>query len=209
MQHTLYFFRHGESVTNAGHATPDAASIALTPKGEAQARALGRFFPPVPHAVHASPFARARRTAELALEGLPGTTIKLSPIHEFVYLSPITFANTTTKERQPWVDAYWRKADPLHRDGPEAETYAELVERVDATLAWMRALLRESPVTAVFGHGMFMNALLTRAKNEGRKVTGEDMRACRERSMRSPIANGTGFRCELDPGGSLRFFDAR
>jgi broad specificity phosphatase PhoE len=207
MKHKLYFFRHGESVTNAGHATPDASSIALTPRGEAQARAIGRFFPPAPHAVHASPFTRARRTAELALEGLPGTQITLSPIHEFVYLSPVTFANTTTKDRHPWVEAYWRRADPLHRDGPEAETYAELMERVDATLGWMRRLLRESPLTAVFGHGIFMNALLTRAKNEGKKATGDDMRACRERSMVSPIANGSGFRCELDAKGGLCFFD--
>ena len=60
--------RHGETPWNAEGRYQGRRDIALSPVGEAQAIALGERLAPVPisRAV-ASPLARARRTAELAL----------------------------------------------------------------------------------------------------------------------------------------------
>ncbi|WP_094780672.1 phosphoglycerate mutase family protein [Paraburkholderia ribeironis] len=52
-------FRHGESAANAGHATGDPASIALTEMGEKQARAISRRLTESPAVVICSPFLRA------------------------------------------------------------------------------------------------------------------------------------------------------
>lgn len=72
--------RHGETEWNAAGRYQGQADIPLSPVGEAQARALGARLAEVPidRAV-ASPLARARRTAELALGEARATTLRLDP----------------------------------------------------------------------------------------------------------------------------------
>jgi broad specificity phosphatase PhoE len=84
---TLWLVRHGESVANVARNAALAAGapeidlalsdleVPLSPLGERQATALGRWFGERPAAerptvVVASPYARARRTAELVVAGL-------------------------------------------------------------------------------------------------------------------------------------------
>jgi broad specificity phosphatase PhoE len=206
MRNTLYFFRHGESEANAGQATTDVASIDLTALGVQQAKDLARFFPEPPQRAIASPFLRARKTAKLALAAYPDLAIDIWPIQEFTYLSPEHCAGTTTSERLAWVADYWRKADPWLRESPEVESFADLIQRVDAALHGIRSLLQSTEWTAMFGHAIFMKALRCRAENEQEAISGATMRAYREYALANPIANCSGFRCELDKG-AVRFFD--
>ena len=204
--HRLYFFRHGESVANDGKPTTDVASIELTPKGVEQARALARFFPEAPQKVIVSSFLRTRKTAELALSAFPGLSLEVWPIQEFTYLSPQRCAGTTNLERLPWVTEYWSRADPYYRDSSTAESFQDLIARVDTTLLRIPFLLANYRFAAIFGHGIFMNALRWRANNEQEAITSSSMRSCRDYTVNAPIENGMGFRCEL-AAGRMHFFD--
>lgn len=207
MQHCAYFFRHGESSANAGEATTDVASIGLTPKGVEQAKALGRFFVEAPQKLVVSPFLRARETAAHALAAFPGLTQEVWPIQEFTYLSPQKCAGTTARDRQPWVDEYWNRAEPLYRADAGVESFNDFIGRVDTTLLRMAELIKENRLAVLFGHGIFMNALRWRVGQGQGAVTGEAMRFFREYALSAPLGNGEGFRCVLTAA-RLRFFAA-
>lgn len=206
MKNIAYFFRHGESTANAGQSTADVSSIDLTPKGVEQAKALARFFPEAPQKTVVSPFLRTRKTAEYALSAFPGIAIETWPIQEFTYLSPQKCAGTTDEQRLPWRTDYWNKADPDYRDDPLAETFRDLIVRVDAVLTRMAYLLEHHRLIAVFGHGIFMGALRWRADNGCGAITSAAMRLYREYARAAPIENATGYRCEL-AARRLRFAD--
>ncbi|GGL65860.1 histidine phosphatase family protein [Wenxinia marina] len=70
----LYVVRHGETEWNRIGRWQGPLDSALTPRGEAQARAMGRLLAemgvtPATHRFDVSPQGRARRTAELILNG--------------------------------------------------------------------------------------------------------------------------------------------
>ncbi|MDP2304526.1 MAG: histidine phosphatase family protein [Pseudomonadota bacterium] len=70
------FVRHGESVANAGGWLSGWEDVALTPRGEEQARAVGRALAGLPIGrCLVSDLGRAQTTARLALEG------RVVPIH--------------------------------------------------------------------------------------------------------------------------------
>lgn len=60
----LVVVRHAQSMANAGFATADPESIALTAAGEEQARALAMTWSAAPDRIFTSRFLRARQTSQ-------------------------------------------------------------------------------------------------------------------------------------------------
>jgi 2,3-bisphosphoglycerate-dependent phosphoglycerate mutase len=82
------------------------------------------------------------------------------PVQEFTYLAPARCVGTTAAERRPMILDYWRRADPHHCDGEGAETFAELMGRVEATLEQLKRA--EAGHVVVITHGQFMRAVIWR-----------------------------------------------
>ncbi len=156
MARDAWLIRHGESTANAGAASKDAASAALTETGWRQARAVAARIEFVPDLIVVSPYLRARQTAAPTAERFPGTPIETWPVQEFTYLSPVRCANTTMEQRRPLVDAYWKLADPDGIDGPGAESFAQMLERVRVAARRIEAL--GTGAVVIFTHGHFMQA---------------------------------------------------
>ena len=157
----VWLVRHGESVSNAGGRCATVQSIPLTEVGHAQARRVAQWVPSPPALIACSPYLRASQTAEPTIErfGRRARTEQW-PVHEFTHLSPERCRDTSTAERFPWVERYWAECDPVSVDGDGAESFLELIDRVDATIQRLSALTR-FPV-AVFTHAMFIRAMLWR-----------------------------------------------
>jgi broad specificity phosphatase PhoE len=145
--------RHGESQANAclDFKTLDVASIELTALGWKQAAALANTLP-VPDRVILSPYIRARQTAEPTLAKYAVPTIEMA-VQEFTYLAP--YPNSTTSDRAPRIESYWSKYDPHYREGDVAESFSDLIYRVEALLSRSYA-----GHTVVFTHGQFMKAVI-------------------------------------------------
>ncbi len=151
--------RHGESASNAGLPTYDHEKIPLTEKGELQAQEVASQIPFVPHLIIVSPFSRARGTASPTLLRFNGTAFEVWPeVREFTYLSPASCVGTTSADRKKRVEAYWNAADPDYIDGEGAESFRQLLERVDSTLQRLSELTAKNIV--VFSHAQFIRALL-------------------------------------------------
>lgn len=189
----VHLVRHGESAANAGQATTDPAEIPLTAAGQDQAEAFARSLAEPPTAIVCSPFRRAKETAAPVASrfGLP---VEVWPIQEFTYLSPARCAGTTVAERRAWVEAYWQAAAPDLVDGPGAESFAQMIDRVRATLGRLRVYPAGSLVLMV-GHGQFMQAMRWWAGEPHRRLplTGEHVQRFRQIDQTNPLGNCQGY----------------
>jgi len=154
----LIFVRHGESTGNAGLPSFDLARIALTELGHIQARAVAEGWQVPPDLIATSPFLRTQQTAAPTQARFPQAPSTVLPMQEFTYLEPSRWSGSTREQRLPFIQAYWRLADPMHCDGPGAESYAALLDRIQATLRQLAAL-PDGALVYAFGHGQFMQAL--------------------------------------------------
>ncbi|MCW2952816.1 MAG: Phosphoglycerate mutase [Conexibacter sp.] len=148
----LWIARHGETEWTISRKHTGRTDIPLTPRGEAQAAALGAQLRGTRFAlVLVSPFTRALRTAELA-----GLGDVAQPERDLAEVDYGEYEGRTTAEitraRPGW---------DLWRDGcPGGETVADAAVRADRVLARVRDV--EGPVLLV-GHGHMSRVIVTRA----------------------------------------------
>ena len=147
----LVIARHGESELNVGDQLngDPTVLVALTSRGEEQARALGAAVGPVERAAHTS-FERTRRTAELAWPE--------APLLEIPELDEIRFGRW---EGTTWTDGY---EEWVGSSGPEDECPGGGESRVAAARRYVRGfrLLLERPEKriALVAHGAQVRYLL-------------------------------------------------
>ncbi len=155
--------RHGQSTSNAGEAAEKFDTIPLTELGEKQSEALSKSFNKhtPPGLIIVSPYTRAKQTAAPTIKRFPHVPVEVWPIHEFVQLDPIRWANTNGKQRGPTVKEYWSRSDPNERDSVRSETFNGLVERIDFAIHKFSALANNR-YTVAFCHGLFMQVLFLR-----------------------------------------------
>ena len=154
---TIRFIRHAESAANAGLPTSDPGGIPLTESGkQAAALAAAKYDGPEPDLIVVSPYLRAKQTAEPFIARFPRAAVETWAIQEFTYISPARCVGTTAVDRRPLVEAYWNKASPTHVDGDGAESFADFIARVLASLEKLHG--REEENILVVCHGLFMSA---------------------------------------------------
>ena len=153
----VWFIRHAESESNAGFAMQDTRTVPLTQKGIEQAQRFAQVFTTAPSLVVTSPYRRSQQTAKPTIERFPTVPQEIWPVEEFFYLAQFRGRLSTRQERKVVAEAYWQRCDPFDRASEGAETFAELVQRVQATLERLRQ--QEQGFVAVFGHGHFMRVM--------------------------------------------------
>lgn len=153
MKTTWIFLRHGQSVANAAGWLSGWDDVALTEKGEAQARAAGDALRqhPIGRCL-SSDLSRAWRTACLALEG------RAVPVHRVPELRE---RHMGCLQGQDWAAC---KADGRHdrwlrpwEDGPPGgESHRHAVRRALAALRWWD----DGTPTLVVAHGSLLRGLV-------------------------------------------------
>lgn len=152
----IWLVRHAQSTANAGAPAANYPAIPLSDLGWLQARSFVKRVPQVPERIGFSAFLRARQTAEPLLDRYPHVATVTLPVEEFSYLHFPGDRELTWQERQPRVEAYWERRDPLYRDGGVGESYAALVERVRLFLEQARDW---RGFQVLFSHEQFMRAV--------------------------------------------------
>lgn len=181
----IWLIRHGESIANAGEPTQDHAAIPLSEKGLQQAQELALAIPSAPDLIVTSPFLRAQQTAMPTIGRFPQAHTGIwDCIHEFVYLAPTTCVGTTFAQRRPRVIAYWRKLDPDYIDGEGAESYRQLMERIQTTISLLQR--RPEQFILLFTHAQFIRNFLLAYEHP--QWTAEQCMASFRRS--DPVRNG-------------------
>jgi len=107
------FVRHGESTGNAGSPCHDLAKLELTKKGREQARQIADEWADAPALIVISPYLRTHQTAQPTRDRFPAVPVQQWPIEEFTYLEPSRWNGTARSERLPYIEDYWKNADPM------------------------------------------------------------------------------------------------
>jgi broad specificity phosphatase PhoE len=152
------FIRHGQSTGNAGIPCDDLASIPLTELGWQQSREVAASWIEAPDLIVTSPYLRTQQTAAATIARFPNIPVEVWPIQEFTYLQPSRWNGTRSADRMPFLERYWKEADPEFCDGEGAESFNTLLERVEAALDRLAAMPEEALVY-VFSHGQFIQAV--------------------------------------------------
>jgi broad specificity phosphatase PhoE len=154
----VWLIRHAESIANAGLTTSRPDTIPLTGKGIEQALRLADSFTQPPALIVTSPYTRAQQSAEPTIQRFPTTRQEQWQVQEFTYLAPARYQETTVTDRKPFVEAYWSRCDPHYMDGEGAESFADFIQRVQQAID--RLWSCRSEFVAVFGHGLFLRAMI-------------------------------------------------
>lgn len=154
----VWFIRHGESAANAGFASSDPALIPLTEKGWQQAVKVSEIIPTDPDLIVYSSYLRAEQTAQPTIKRFPHVECQQWNIQEFTYLSRALCENTTSMQRRPMVQEYWKRNDPFYVHGDGAESFAQFHRRVQDTYGRLAEMDRN--LILIFGHGQFMRLML-------------------------------------------------
>jgi broad specificity phosphatase PhoE len=235
---SIWFIRHGESESNAGLASTSPKSIRITEKGIQQAECIANYIDEKPSLFIHSPYLRSMQTGQPLFDKFPDVPIEVWPIQEFTYLPEEDYNQTTTMQRYPKAQAYFRKGDPDYIAGEGAESFNQFRGRIKTTFDKLRTL--DSEFTVIFGHGWFMRASLwERLRKDGlsKVKRKEEFNHLKEKLMISPfpfslyslfglkspknimnnflffstitkIPNGTIFKFTVDSSGEVNFIDA-
>jgi broad specificity phosphatase PhoE len=133
--------------------TEHPATIKLTEKGARQAQLTALNYEHAPDLIVTSPYIRTQATAAPLIKRFPNTPHVEWPVQEFTYLDPSYWNGTTGQERQPAARAYWERNDPFYHDGDSAESFMDLIERVERTRQLI--LAQKAGSIAIFSHGQF------------------------------------------------------
>ncbi|MBF2065915.1 MAG: histidine phosphatase family protein [Calothrix sp. C42_A2020_038] len=184
----VWLIRHGESEANSGLPTDEQVNIKLTQKGHQQARQIASFFSQQPSLIVTSPFLRTKQTAQPTIERFPSTSHTEWQVQEFNYLATARRKNTTLAQRIPMAQEYWQRCDPFYVDGEGAESFADMVSRVNNLKQQIQNLDEEFVV--IFTHGMFMRAFLWSLLFNSLKASVESMQQVRALLDLFTIPNG-------------------
>lgn len=182
----LWLIRHGESTANAGLTTGNTADIHLTGKGWKQAKKISLLFEQEPSLIIVSPYLRTQQTAAPTIARFSNVPRQVWHIQEFNYLAPSTCKSATTTELKKRVIAYWDACNPDYIDGEGAESFSQMLWRVQVMFNCLSQL--KSGFVAIFTHGLFMQAaylLSTEHFNDSANL----MRRFLELTRCHPIAN--------------------
>jgi broad specificity phosphatase PhoE len=147
--------RHAESTAQvAGAVTTSHGLIPLTEFGRRQATAFANSVATAPALIVSSPFVRALETAEPLRARYPAVPFETWPVQEFTFLDPAKCAMTSLDQRRAQRRAYRNRNDPVDRDGNDAESFNDFVQRAVDFLERARTL--PSGTTYVFTHSFFM-----------------------------------------------------
>ncbi|KAA3656480.1 MAG: histidine phosphatase family protein [Chloroflexi bacterium] len=193
---TVWFIRHGESISNANLPTKHPELSELTEKGHEQAKQIVKAFNQKPDLIVVSPYVRARQTAVPTITHFAPITVEEWPVFEFTYLHPERYNGTRGSDRGPIARAYWQRNDPFEKEMGGGESFAELMER---NLELIKRLHKHSAnFIAVFSHGLFLRALTWMLLSDQRKPNEDAMRRYSNfvQSMRMP--NGSILKATFD-----------
>lgn len=154
----VWLIRHAESMANIGAATSTPKDIPLSEKGFYQAKELAESINLKPDLIFVSPYLRSQQTAVPLTSNFPQTTTEILTIQEFTYLSISRCRNTTSQQRKPLVEEFWKRSDPHFCDGEQAESLAEFFYRIEKFLRQMSE--KKFELAFAFTHEQFIKALI-------------------------------------------------
>lgn len=180
MKKEFWFIRHGQSMTNAGLSWPNPFTNPLTELGHQQAKTVSGLLVHKPTLIVTSPYIRTLETARPTLDRWSDVAHEVWPVQEFTHWSFEKYGSAGMDVIRERNRSYWDDFDPDFKEGDDAESFHELLIRVDQSIEQIKGVSDEKVI--MFSHGYFLATLFCRLENmELDKLSIDDVRAYRKR----------------------------
>lgn len=187
MNKRIYIIRHGESESNAGLPSNGPDNIPLTKLGRLQALEIAEKFTERPSLIVFSSFLRTIESATPLINKFPDAPMLSMELHEYRFLSPLNFENTTMSDRKGAVREFWQKCDPDFIHGQEAESFNEFGSRVTKDL--LHLINSNHPTIVVFTHSQVVRIMWQYLITGKTNFDKESMLYFRDKMCNLQIAN--------------------
>jgi probable phosphoglycerate mutase len=195
---SVWFIRHGESMSNAGEVAVDRGSTKLTDKGQEQARCAALKITRQPNLIVVTPYIRTHQTAQPLRERYPNVPCETWDLFEFSALSDENYVSRTWMQRRPMMRDLWERNDPEYVDGTGAESFAGMLGRINTALERLRTY--KDKFIIVYAHGYIIQATRLLLGKPG--LTPKKLMELLPYYMEhSPIENCSVTRVEIDAKG--------
>ena len=156
----FYLIRHGQSRANAGYPAVSHDEESLTDLGQKQAELTAEHLTKTPDVIVTSTYLRTHQTSAPTRAKFPNVPHEIWPIEEFHQLDPDKEIGLTLERMIPLFYDHWSRYDPYFSNGNGAESWSNLLSRVDA----FEDHLRKTPAKLVyaFSHGFFIKTFLVK-----------------------------------------------
>lgn len=197
-ERTLYFIRHGESVSNAGGMTMEHHAIPLSEKGKQQAQLVADTLVIKPSQFLVSELIRTQQTAQPYCDRHQ-LNFQINPLlNEIHAVSYELIEGMMGQQRRQIAQQYWSEGDIYKRMGKQADTFTEFRDRIDGFITEMPNLENN---TVIFGHGIWFGLIIW--KLLGFEVSDSlTMKEFRRFQSGFPLANGISYRLASDSSGN-------
>ena len=199
----VWLIRHAESLANIGDATSTPREIPLSQEGLMQADRLAESVTVRPDLIVISPYWRAQQTAQPLIVRFPDVATETLLVQEFTYLSIERCRGTNSRQRRPWVEEYWKRADPDYCDGGQSESFAEFIGRTDNFARQMRKA--DFELAFVFTHEQVIKALIWSCIRFARVMDSPSMKGFDAFMTSFKIPNTAILRTKIDDDGEIYF----
>lgn len=156
----FYLIRHGQSHANAGFPAVSYEDEALTPLGHEQAQITAAHLTKEPDLIVTSTYLRAQQTSAPTKAKFPNAQHEIWPIEEFHQIDPEVEEGLTVAQLIPLFHEHWRRHDPYYTQENGAESWADLLGRVEAFENHLRTTTAGR--IYAFSHGFFIKAFLVK-----------------------------------------------
>lgn len=192
----ILFVRHAQSMGNIGKVSSTPDEIPLSSFGIIQAKDLIKKIQETPDLIVLSKYLRTHQTAKPLIDSLPHIPVeKWNNVHEFTYLNQARCSNMSSIERRPIVNEYWDRNDPYYKDGGNAESFHEFINRIESSIYQIKNSTEYNIM--IFSHGQFilMLKILMELKSTSKPIPDLDklMHEFRVRSKTETPKNASIF----------------
>lgn len=164
----FYIIRHAESTENAGEKSYSVDTIPLSERGMQQAAELAETLNITPDLIVVSPYIRTQQTAAPFIAKHPDVPVEIWDVHEFTYLAPEKYNDTTKYERFGALLDYWQNAAVDWKASDVSESFVDFTKRIQAFIAQIQS--RPEKTIIIFSHARFIRGLklyLEKAQTDG------------------------------------------
>jgi len=182
-------------MANAGEVAVDRGSTVLTPKGQEQAKAVALRITKRPDLIVVTPYLRTQQTAQPLRQRFPDVPCETFDLYEYSAIADQNYVGRTSLQRSPQMKAIWERNDPDYNDGPGAESFSEMLNRIKSAVQRLRTY--KNKFIIVYAHGYIVQTTRLLLGKPG-LLDKEIMKLLPYYMEHSPIENCSILRTEMD-----------
>ncbi|HFT1527985.1 TPA: phosphoglycerate mutase family protein [Providencia stuartii] len=184
----IYLYRHGEQSNETGLLP---SNIPISEIATGKVNEWAELCPLAPDIIIVSSYLSSKQSGRPFINKGLCDRIQIWRVHPFLNISPKKLQKADKQQSHQLMTCYWEKLDPEYKDGKDAESFIDLIERVRECITLIAE--QKDKKIVMISHESFLNAIRWLIKNKDTAINGKSMMDYYQFNQSHPIAYLKGF----------------